>query len=638
MTAFINRGVGDYTIEHTLPLPHFTKISKRLSDVSRVKGLRHLVRGRLDEGVKTRFNSASPRSHLINILSQISKQHQQQWYNQQKYKRETTKKHYKIELEMLIADDIYDFWLSKMANNRDAALEKIEEYFEQIANMMDLRFASASTPTMSVDVVPIIITVIQDKSKASWITDNIVYVADNGDEAYNADKALADLYTWAKVNRDLHADALVCFSRRDMWSYGLRSWNQTVGIARFPLNKEKQPVSGLCSSNAVSLNEVFRSGDASASTTHELAHNMGVNHDQSYKDTSCPDDKMYIMAGTLGFVSKVEDADHPWQFSNCSISVMERLMSTIHTQDGKTCLERHSYDINEYNTILTSPHLGEIYSLDEQCEFLNGKGSRSCQSKKITAEQLCWKGLLCYSKDGRYCEYKNPLPGSNCGGTKKCYQGKCVDSIPEAVTDFPSFSSVSQSKAPTTSSSSLSKESTSSKPPTHITSSQTTTLSPSLSSIKQPVLSSSSSAPITSSSLVSTPSLTSSTTVSPQSLTSSTIVPTPSSFLPTTISTPSSVLLTTVSTSSSVSPTSAISPSLASSTPSSKTEIVSATTPRVVTTSFISTTATDYTKGEYEWLYYFYSNCQSSCYCWRSFCWVYKQRSLCSRFASGCYV
>jgi hypothetical protein len=46
-----------------------------------------------------------------------------------------------------------------------------------------------------------------------------VYVADNGDEAYNADKALADLYTWAKVNRDLHADALVCFSKYETITY-----------------------------------------------------------------------------------------------------------------------------------------------------------------------------------------------------------------------------------------------------------------------------------------------------------------------------------------------------------------------------------------------------------------------------------
>ncbi|XP_053382299.1 A disintegrin and metalloproteinase with thrombospondin motifs 7-like isoform X2 [Mercenaria mercenaria] len=584
--SFYHNGV-EYLIDPDTDVAHMTSsIPHTVYKVNPRKSVHSYDHDTVQVVADSSVNSnQGKRNRPSNFLSNLLKLH-----HKERTKRQTTQKNYKIELEMVVADDVYTFWFSRMSQNRDAALEKIEEYFEQVANMMDLRFSTATTTNMTIDVVPLIITVIQDQSNNSWIANNIVNVDSDGNEAYHAEEALDDLYAWASENRDQNADALVCFSRRDMWSYGQQSGSDTAGIARFLIDnlEDQNPESSLCTNHAVSLVEVFRDGDSSATAAHELAHNMGIKHDVDYNDTACLDEKLYIMAGTLGFVSTAEDANNPWYFSSCSVSEMDRLMSTVTVVDGKTCLERHSYAVNEYNTIRTSDLLGEIFSLDEQCKLLNGEDSYHCNNTIIAKDEICWRGLLCKSKHNDYCDYKTPLPGSSCGGTKKCYRGECVNALPAVVTETPP-STVSQSS-----------KSTMSQTTSATTSATSTTITPSTSTSKQ--------------SQTTSPSSTVSTAAASASLTSTTSIPTTTSI--------KSSLTTSASTTS---------------TDSSTTHSTTSTTTSAAPSS--TTSATDaYTEEEYDWLYYFYSECGSSCSCWRTYCWWYNQVSLCTRFAGVCYA
>lgn len=49
-------------------------------------------------------------------------------------------------------------------------------------------------------------------------------------------------------------------------------WIIVLGVARFPIDVNGNPISGLCTGNAVSLNEDLINGDTSSTASHELAH------------------------------------------------------------------------------------------------------------------------------------------------------------------------------------------------------------------------------------------------------------------------------------------------------------------------------------------------------------------------------
>lgn len=46
--------------------------------------------------------------------------------------------------------------------------------------------------------------------------------------------------------------------------------------------------------------------------------------------------------------------------------------------DGRTCLEKSSYDVDDYNGVLASFRLGQLYSKDEQCSMVLGPDFKYC--------------------------------------------------------------------------------------------------------------------------------------------------------------------------------------------------------------------------------------------------------------------
>ncbi|KAK3584542.1 hypothetical protein CHS0354_031950, partial [Potamilus streckersoni] len=110
---------------------------------------------------------------------------------------------------------------------------------------------------------------------------------------------------------------------------------------------------------------------------HELGHALGAEHDGSGRATACKNEDSYIMSTIMPKSDPSKPySRNPWIFSNCSVEAFKRELKNKHCVHDEGVV----YNENEWNRYM-SQQPGEVYSLNEQCEHINGAGSRYCGDK-----------------------------------------------------------------------------------------------------------------------------------------------------------------------------------------------------------------------------------------------------------------
>ncbi|KAL4225520.1 A disintegrin and metalloproteinase with thrombospondin motifs 20 [Mactra antiquata] len=304
-------------------------------------------------------------------------------------------------------------WLDKLGSETDA-IDTINEYFGQVANNMDLRFSSVSrTNEISVDIVPYTITI--DQTGNTWVTDYPV----SGTDYYNAENALYAFYEWGLTNIDNNCDSIMLFT---MYNLGQGSDDSLVGLAQAYSYTDGASINAMCFNGdygvlSVSIVEDLRQGDTSSTAAHELAHTMGVQHDED-SSGDCVYDNEYIMSPNSSVASTDDDslAANPWKFSSCSIQ--EIIDNT--DSDFNACLQENTYDTNDYADVQAGSTLGELYNRDKQCQLIHGSASSYCTGTGITVSEICQRGLPCVNPDdSSSCPIIEPFHGTKCGKNKR---------------------------------------------------------------------------------------------------------------------------------------------------------------------------------------------------------------------------
>lgn len=171
--------------------------------------------------------------------------------------------------------------------------------------------------------------------------------------------------------------------------------------------------------------------------SHELAHSIGVVHDNAQND--CSD----------GFIMQVwgDSGTELYTWSKCSA---KRIHDFIASQ-----MDRHSYfekcmkrkvspdsDIPNVDDRLP----GSEISTDEQCKRSFGEESRVCSKSQATGTMCA--GIYCWNPDKNNCSALVPVRGTPCGGGKVCIQGHCV--YENGPTTATTESRTNQTTTPTT--------------------------------------------------------------------------------------------------------------------------------------------------------------------------------------------
>ncbi|KAK3605874.1 hypothetical protein CHS0354_017779 [Potamilus streckersoni] len=143
--------------------------------------------------------------------------------------------------------------------------------------------------------------------------------------------------------------------------------------------------------------------------THELGHNLGAEHDGTGDASRCRSEDLFIMSGTpLEFHPWRQYTRNPWLFSTCSVKAFKK------TLPDKECVHNKSlvYDKNEW-TNFTAHQPGEVYSINEQCEFVMGHNSTYCGG---IAADIC-RFMKCTDPKTGQCPNKNfsAARGTECG-------------------------------------------------------------------------------------------------------------------------------------------------------------------------------------------------------------------------------
>ncbi|KAL3875194.1 hypothetical protein ACJMK2_038121, partial [Sinanodonta woodiana] len=145
---------------------------------------------------------------------------------------------------------------------------------------------------------------------------------------------------------------------------------------------------------------------------HELAHNLGSDHDGEGKAVACRADDYFIMTPYDPKMNKTNSySRNPWIFSTCSVDVFKD------TLKDKSCVTNvgQKYDEMEWNEF-TKTQPGQVYSLNHQCELYNGHGSSFCGNQ---TSEIC-HFMQCTDPFTKDClpNYFSAYRGTKCGNNK----------------------------------------------------------------------------------------------------------------------------------------------------------------------------------------------------------------------------
>ncbi|XP_048589021.1 A disintegrin and metalloproteinase with thrombospondin motifs 18 isoform X4 [Nematostella vectensis] len=173
--------------------------------------------------------------------------------------------------------------------------------------------------------------------------------------------------------------------------------------------------SSLCSEmfgNALATNSGLGSA---AIMAHETAHAMGVQHDNLYSRTDCPD-KVFLMSGQMS------DHSNSMLWSPCSRENIQEWLSG----PSSSCLD----DAPPESRVLYEPEAvgrnlpGKLFTQDEQCRMAYGSAFKKCPATYSDCSHL-----MCSKDGGTTClRYHVPIPdGTRCGPRHWCVKGQCTD-------------------------------------------------------------------------------------------------------------------------------------------------------------------------------------------------------------------
>ncbi|KAL5014934.1 hypothetical protein ScPMuIL_009204 [Solemya velum] len=228
----------------------------------------------------------------------------------------------------------------------------------------------------------------------------------------DAFQTLRDFDNWHYMNQDTfpYHDHAALFTGYDLIHPD--SGARTVGLAF---------LGSMCSGGSVSVIEEGRGALDQHTSSHELGHSIGSDHDGYRTAENCSSEELYLMSPKVRRITDTALSTHPWIFSQCSKNDIHKLIDELDRYDAN-CLANGPVPYGQ--TVPSMP--GQIYSADEQCEMSVGPRSTVCRECHFGEWTSICYGMVCRLPGTSDGEWILPQDGTPCGQKKWCQQGRCV--------------------------------------------------------------------------------------------------------------------------------------------------------------------------------------------------------------------
>jgi len=331
---------------------------------------------------------------------QLAQRYQRLKQHQERVKRSVRTNHEPLVIELAIFSDeaFEDFTRSRYPNKDELSLQKLrQEIILTIVNSVQLYF---DNPTLKlklkiqvVDIIPLKSNQLQPSGNIREYLDRFC-VHQRGRRVNSASWDHALLLTGI----DLHTTSPS--GRKELGSSGMAY------------------LSGMCSSQAsCTIAEARSLGSTALIIAHELAHNLGAEHDGVQENRDC-DISAYIMGPRLGAGAT--------DWSECTVRNIDAFLSEIHRYQEGRCLESQTHSVNTLLNKVNNDLPGRRFGGNDQCNFLYGQ-DWSFYTGFISnghANKPC-EGIWCRNQNYLKSPNAAALQGTTCGDNRVCFRGGC---------------------------------------------------------------------------------------------------------------------------------------------------------------------------------------------------------------------
>lgn len=371
-----------------------------------------------EQGTSSQFYIMSEQQFKLLQHTHPSKNTQQHTKNTQ---------HLTVELYVVVDYSIYRQWL-ELHRTSDRAITDLRYYYAHIVNGMSKRYEKMRLPGVKVTVSIAGYYIAKSRKDAPFTDSSKNRINSTTIDVY---KTLDMFFEWIrdKVREQPPSlprfDAAMLFTRQTL---GVRN-NETKHIRTI---SGLADIGALCQVNSVSIVKDFGLHGTLDTATHELAHNLGANHDGS--DNDCLSGDQYIMALAPNPVAN-RIYNNTLSFSNCSKTDFSKYIDKLNKNERNCMLDGWSSAEKDNVSSLLQHHPGQNYSLDQQCKLTFGRESYFCGGGGSRIRELCM-GMFCYRPSTRGCKTEVQLKaadGTLCDNKSWCQGGHCVpdDDAPE---------------------------------------------------------------------------------------------------------------------------------------------------------------------------------------------------------------
>ncbi|GFY61394.1 a disintegrin and metalloproteinase with thrombospondin motifs 20 [Trichonephila inaurata madagascariensis] len=211
-----------------------------------------------------------------------------------------------------------------------------------------------------------------------------------------------------------HYDTAILITREDLCRFPGAC--DTLGLAQSGMVCDSESSCAIVEDNGLS---------AAFTIAHELGHVMSIPHDDDSKCSRFHSQKkkLHVMARMLDYNS------HPWSWSECS---RQYLTTFFDVGYGRCLMDKPGRNRLLLNDEFHQPP-GQLYPRDAQCELVFGPKSRICPYMPECKRLWCTMDGDS-TQGGCRTQHMPWADGTQCGESKRCYQGECIRYRPAGLT------------------------------------------------------------------------------------------------------------------------------------------------------------------------------------------------------------
>ncbi|KAL3836833.1 hypothetical protein ACJMK2_022246, partial [Sinanodonta woodiana] len=352
-----------------------------------------------------RFQKGHRQKHVSPAVPTLSSTNVSTLYNSgERDKSRKSPRTYHVKVAVVIDISLWTFYVAVVHPYTERATQLIHQYYSHVMNGVNMLYKGIADPSIRINVILDRFIIWKSRSDFQHVYATVIRYKEADyiqDFAY-----MFDIITWdnnTAVRDEPSFSHGMVFTRYklyehdidDPFSGGLTSEGQVCNIG-----------------TRMSIVETIGPVWTIRTAAHELAHSLGSPHDGERESQACKPEELFLMT-PMHLENRPGQPynKNAWIFSTCSIAAFKRILP------DKECVRDvgHYYNDEEYHKYSMEVP-GIVFSINRQCELINGQRSILCETASIDVCLL----MRCTDPSTGVClpAYHGAARGTECGTNK----------------------------------------------------------------------------------------------------------------------------------------------------------------------------------------------------------------------------